>query len=182
MASFLVPPHGSCIIKCENCHGLYMPSRLDKYAEPCPFCGCKYNTIENTIPVWRYNLIKFFRSGLHVDDIEKNLISFKKENEDDVKRVSPPKSGDYYYTIKFPEKHSFKVYKFYGCVKAYANLPLPRDVNEDGCVYYVEESDVFLTVKDGKWTENNDVEKEIVEPRRSVLLEKMKNGEKSFSI
>jgi len=82
MAEFLVPPKGSCIIKCKRCKGLYVPETIEtsygnaKY-EPCPFCGCEINTYKNTIPVWMYNLIKLFRSGKHVDDVEGGVTRFK---------------------------------------------------------------------------------------------------------
>lgn len=72
MAEYLVPPKGSCIVRCKHCGGLYMPTSKTKYHsvicfEECPFCGEVSNTIVNTIPVWKYNLLKFFRSGQHVD-------------------------------------------------------------------------------------------------------------------
>lgn len=81
MAEFLVPPKGSCIIKCKRCKGLYVPETIEtefgrvKY-EPCPFCGFQQNTYKNTIPVWMYNLLKWFRSGEHVEEIESGIIQF----------------------------------------------------------------------------------------------------------
>ena len=76
MATALVPPKGSCIVECKNCCGVYLPSKLPEYGkfEACPFCGCKYNSLEDTIPVWRYNIIKWFRSGKRVDEFDNKLI------------------------------------------------------------------------------------------------------------
>jgi hypothetical protein len=31
--------------------------------EKCPVCGCESNDYSNVIPLWKYNLIKFFRGG-----------------------------------------------------------------------------------------------------------------------
>lgn len=78
MSKALVPPHGSCIIRCKKCKGLYTPENITgKYYDVCPFCGAETNGVEQTIPVWLYNLLKFFRSGTHVEDIEDKMVNFK---------------------------------------------------------------------------------------------------------
>ena len=78
MSKALVPPHGSCIIRCKKCKGLYTPENITgKYYDVCPFCGTETNGVEQTIPVWFYNLLKFFRSGAHVEDIEDKMVNFK---------------------------------------------------------------------------------------------------------
>lgn len=80
MANFMVPPHGSCMIKCKHCKGLYMPDKIkNSFYEKCPFCGEQFNTYKQTIPVWMYNLIKFFRSGQHCEDIENGMTKFEFE-------------------------------------------------------------------------------------------------------
>ena len=72
MAKYVVPPK-EIIAKCYRCGTMYVPDRekseFDKYFkdfegfEPCPVCGRKRNGFGDTIPLWRYNLIKFFRGG-----------------------------------------------------------------------------------------------------------------------
>lgn len=72
MADYVIPPKTS-IVKCARCSALYVPDRTkDKWwsadqsfesFESCPLCGYSCNTFCNTIPLWKYNLIKFFRGG-----------------------------------------------------------------------------------------------------------------------
>lgn len=72
MADYVIPPK-SVIVKCGNCKALYVPDRSKDRTwcpdhsfasfEKCPICGYKDNRYNNTIPLWRYNLIKFFRGG-----------------------------------------------------------------------------------------------------------------------
>ena len=84
MADYLVPPKGSSMVKCNRCGGLYLPDIFktrNGYFEPCPFCNDMFNTYKNTIPIWRYNLIKFFRSGRKVDDYPNGRYPEKKENK-----------------------------------------------------------------------------------------------------
>lgn len=71
MADYVVPPK-TVIVKCSNCKALYVPD-LDKSKrwhdhsfgafEQCPVCGYEDNRKNNTIPLWKYNLIKLFRGG-----------------------------------------------------------------------------------------------------------------------
>ena len=84
MASYLVPPHGSCIVKCRRCNGIYLPKKTKRIKgticyEKCPFCGCSSNNFNDNIPIWKYNLIKFFRSGKRCEDIENHIITFEFE-------------------------------------------------------------------------------------------------------
>lgn len=70
MADYVIPPK-TAIVKCSRCKALYVPDRTkDQWwrsqvesFENCPLCGYSYNTFYNTIPLWEYNLIKFFRGG-----------------------------------------------------------------------------------------------------------------------
>ena len=71
MAKYVVPPMGkeNLIVKCYKCRTLYVPEpgrhpygREDCF-EKCPICGAGANNWENVIPLWRYNLIKWFRGG-----------------------------------------------------------------------------------------------------------------------
>ena len=99
MAEALVPPHGSCIIKCKKCKGLYIPETIKTDSnsvryDSCPFCGCRYNNEKNTIPVWMYNLLKFFRSGKHVDDIEAGLTRFESTKETEKKKEKTKKKKE----------------------------------------------------------------------------------------
>lgn len=69
MADYVIPPK-TVIVKCSNCQALYVPE-LDKSKrlfdksfgafEQCPVCGYEDNRKNDTIPLWKYNLIKFFR-------------------------------------------------------------------------------------------------------------------------
>lgn len=70
MAKYIVPPKmGEIIIRCKKCHTLYVPefkkqlmSNLNNHwYEPCPTCGWEHNSELERIPLWRYNLIKWFR-------------------------------------------------------------------------------------------------------------------------
>ena len=64
MASHVVLPKNKPIIKCK-CGTMYVSDKLNgSWAEPCPVCHCDVNHISFTkIPLWRYNLIKWFRGG-----------------------------------------------------------------------------------------------------------------------
>ena len=72
MADYVIPPK-TCIVKCSSCKTLYVPDRQkDRHwhhdgtfasFEKCPVCGNDENKFRNTIPLWRYNLIKLFRGG-----------------------------------------------------------------------------------------------------------------------
>ena len=69
MAEHVVPPKGGdvIIIKCYRCKTLYVPDigkhpfGDEQYFECCPICGASCNNYKNIIPLWKYNLIKFFR-------------------------------------------------------------------------------------------------------------------------
>lgn len=72
MARYVVPPMGNkpIIVKCRSCKTLYVPDGMDadKYEnnvrfEACPVCGEDYNRWRDLIPLWKYNLIKWFRGG-----------------------------------------------------------------------------------------------------------------------
>ena len=69
MAQYVVPPR-TVIVKCESCKTLYVPDRSKDRRwngggfanfEKCPVCGSDHNEYKNTIPLWKYNLIRFFR-------------------------------------------------------------------------------------------------------------------------
>ena len=64
MASYVVPPKNKPIIKC-TCGALYVTEKIEgNWAEKCPICGCTSNHLSfNRIPLWQYNLIKWFRGG-----------------------------------------------------------------------------------------------------------------------
>ena len=70
MAKYIVPPKkmsGEVIIKCYKCGALYVPEGMQKSIlrstnyEDCPVCGYSHNSNGNRIPLWKYNLIKYFR-------------------------------------------------------------------------------------------------------------------------
>ena len=71
MAEHIVKPLGkeTILLKCDQCKTLYEPDRnFEKnhfYTfEPCPVCGYERNDWRNVIPLWKYNLIKFFRGKM----------------------------------------------------------------------------------------------------------------------
>ncbi len=60
MAKFVVPH--TPIVLCKICRTMYVPEKMDEqFFEDCPVCGFGMNKKNNTIPIWRYNLIKFWR-------------------------------------------------------------------------------------------------------------------------
>lgn len=70
MAKYIVPPKKmsrEVIIKCYKCGALYVPEGKqrkflhDTDYEDCPVCGYSHNSNGNRIPLWKYNLIKYFR-------------------------------------------------------------------------------------------------------------------------
>lgn len=70
MAKYIVPPKKmsrEVIIKCYRCGALYVPEGMQKSIlhstnyENCPVCGYSYNSNGNRIPLWKYNLIKYYR-------------------------------------------------------------------------------------------------------------------------
>lgn len=74
MALNVVPPrHLSDVVllKCLKCGCLYQPENKTKPKyfsdpidwEPCPHCGYDHNGTAQQIPLWKYNLIKWFRGG-----------------------------------------------------------------------------------------------------------------------
>lgn len=76
MAKYVVPPK-EIIVMCYGCRTMYVPDRekdLFTYEgrfagfEPCPVCGRNCNGFDRTIPLWRYNLIKFFRGGFRKEN------------------------------------------------------------------------------------------------------------------
>jgi len=78
MADYIVPPKRRKdlpILKCSKCGTLYVADfekvmyGLNWYYEPCPICKFNQNDDMDRIPLWKYNLIKWFRGG------------FKKEGE-----------------------------------------------------------------------------------------------------
>ena len=69
MADYVIPPRVA-IVKCKGCKTLYVPDReKDRHwvsrgfasFEKCPVCGYDNNDYSDTIPLWRYKLIRFFR-------------------------------------------------------------------------------------------------------------------------
>lgn len=69
MAQYVVPPRKKklIIVKCWKCKTLYVPDQgvhpnndSSKY-EFCPVCGTGQNDRHNVIPLWRYNLIRYWR-------------------------------------------------------------------------------------------------------------------------
>ena len=69
MAKYIVPPREKkmVLVKCWSCKTLYMPDHdvhprgeKNKY-EQCPVCGTTMNDYQNVIPLWRYNLIRYWR-------------------------------------------------------------------------------------------------------------------------
>lgn len=74
MADYIVPPlsrKDMTIIKCHRCGALYVPDGKEYYIagkfryEPCPICGAQCNDDKNKIPLWKYNMIKWFRGGFN---------------------------------------------------------------------------------------------------------------------
>lgn len=65
MAKYVVPPKSWPIIRCENCKTLYVPEKVDwtGYYESCPICKWNSNDGSARIPLWKYNIIKWFRGG-----------------------------------------------------------------------------------------------------------------------
>ena len=66
MAKYIVPPKHEKIIKCKKCGTMYVPEHKTKYGntfEDCPHCGYCCNRKAQIIPLWKYNLIKWFRGG-----------------------------------------------------------------------------------------------------------------------
>lgn len=70
MAKYIVPPKKmsrEVIIKCYKCGALYVPEGMQKSIlnstnyENCPVCGYSHNSNGNRIPLWKYNLIKYYR-------------------------------------------------------------------------------------------------------------------------
>ena len=78
MAKYVIPPN-DVIVKCSCCKALYVPDRskdmrwmsTKKFAsfEKCPVCGNGDNTYKHTIPLWKYNLIRYWR-GRHKEEKE----------------------------------------------------------------------------------------------------------------
>lgn len=69
MAQYVVPPRKKkfILVKCHKCKALYAPDPdvhpygEKNYYEKCPICGTCTNDRHNTIPLWRYNLIRYWR-------------------------------------------------------------------------------------------------------------------------
>lgn len=71
MARYIVPPRKlsrEVILKCMKCGTLYVPDKkktdyfkIETDYEDCPCCGYKHNSDGQRIPLWKYNLIKYFR-------------------------------------------------------------------------------------------------------------------------
>ena len=99
MAQCIIPPRGSVVVKCYRCKTYYIPEyqikrewdtwrdyEVDYCFEPCPLCGYTWNSIADTIPLWRYKLGTFFRLGSYQDDqddLEKIIDSTKGEKKND---------------------------------------------------------------------------------------------------
>ena len=65
MAKCVVPTCKEIIVKCGHCKTLYVPESRTYtiFFEKCPICGYTTNYERNRIPLWKYNLIKWFRGG-----------------------------------------------------------------------------------------------------------------------
>ena len=69
MAKYVVPSSiaKNKIIKCHNCKSLYVYEKMkfpgSQFVEACPVCGFDSNSTANLVPLWKYNLIKWFRGG-----------------------------------------------------------------------------------------------------------------------
>ena len=75
MAKYIVPSKENIIVLCYKCKTMYVPEKRNgSYYEECPMCGCSLNDIRNTIPLWKYNLIKFFRGGFKNDKSKEGSI------------------------------------------------------------------------------------------------------------
>lgn len=65
MAKFVVPSRKDVIVRCWKCKTLYVPEKMQyqgsSFFEDCPLCHSSGNDWSNTIPLWKYNLIKLFR-------------------------------------------------------------------------------------------------------------------------
>lgn len=50
-------------IMCKKCKTMYIPEKIKEngYYENCPTCKFCFNGIPQTIPVWKYNLIRWKR-------------------------------------------------------------------------------------------------------------------------
>ena len=77
MAKYVIPPN-EVIVKCRECKALYVPDRSADKSRPndefmsfenCPVCGCRRNDYRHTIPLWKYNLIRYWR-GRHKEEEE----------------------------------------------------------------------------------------------------------------
>ena len=70
MAEHVVKPLGkeTILLKCNQCKTLYEPDsnfNSNFYTfEPCPVCKYPHNQWKDVIPLWKYNLIKFFRGKM----------------------------------------------------------------------------------------------------------------------
>ena len=69
MADYVVPPKRKkrVLVKCWECGALYAPDPnvvsfvgRERY-EPCPVCKTPLNSKDNEIPLWKYNLIRYWR-------------------------------------------------------------------------------------------------------------------------
>lgn len=91
MAKFIVPPKkpkGLVLLKCYSCGTLYSPDKkvknlISNSYEPCPECGYAHNSDGQQIPLWKYNLIKWWR--------EKSEDDAPEQQEEDV--ANPPVCG-----------------------------------------------------------------------------------------
>ena len=64
----VLPRFKRWIFKCHNCGSLFVSTkeyyRTEVVSEACPFCGQKISN-EQRIPLWEYNLIRWFRGDFH---------------------------------------------------------------------------------------------------------------------
>ena len=67
MAKYVVPSRKDVIVRCCRCKTLYVPEKMafegSSFFEECPVCHASCNDWGDTIPLWKYNLIKLFRMG-----------------------------------------------------------------------------------------------------------------------
>ena len=52
------------IVKCDACKTMFVAEQNNHgWSEPCPYCHSHVYINWHRIPLWKYNLIKWFRGG-----------------------------------------------------------------------------------------------------------------------
>lgn len=73
MAKYIVSPKKKRdeqkIVKCGNCSTMFVAEENNHgWSENCPTCGNSIYIKWNRIPLWRYNLIKWFRGKINNEE------------------------------------------------------------------------------------------------------------------